>query len=301
MNKLKNSFIVALALVFTLVISCKDLEELNINPNGVDPENADLNLLLPTIITGVGQSVVSLGFGSIAGVMQHTQKDGWSSGHNDYDWDNRSTSWSSYYSILRNNEEYYKKAIDGELEFHQGVALIMKAYTFGLITDLWGDAPFSEALRAEEGSEFFKPVFDSQKDIYVGILGYLDEANTLLSKSTDSYDNVVESQDVLYGGDVTKWRKFANSLALRYYMRLSAKEPAMAEAGIRKIASDPAMYPVITQASDDATVDYIGLSSSDSWPTNMVFSEDPSGAYMRIKLCATLVDAMQNLNDPRLG
>ncbi len=301
MNKLKNSFIVALTLVLTLVISCKDLEELNINPNGVDPENADLNLLMPTVITGVGQSIVSLGFGDIAGVMQHTQKDGWSSGHNDYDWDNASKSWSSFYSILRNNEEFYKKAVEGEFEFHQGVALILKAYTFGLITDLWGDAPFSEALRAEEGSEFFKPVFDSQKDIYVGILGYLDEANLLLSKSNDSYDNIVPSQDVLYGGDVSKWRKFANSLALRYYMRLSAKEPAMAEAGIRKIASDPAMYPVITQASDDATVDYIGLSSSDSWPTNMVFSEDPSGAYMRIKLCATLVDAMQNLNDPRLG
>ena len=237
MNRLKNSFIIALTLVFTLVISCKDLDELNINPNGVDPENADLNLLLPTIITGLGQEIVNLGFGDLAGVMQHTQYDGWSSGHNDFDWDNQSQSWSGYYSILRNCIEFENKAIEGEYEFHQGVALIMKAYAFGMITDLWGDAPFSEALKAEDGSAFFKPKFDDQKDIYTAILADLETANTLLSKSSAEYKNIQPSQDVLYNGDVSKWRKFANSLALSYYMRLSKKEAAMAEQGIKKITS----------------------------------------------------------------
>jgi hypothetical protein len=301
MNKIKNSFIIALTLVFTLVISCKDLDELNINPNGVDPENADLNLIMPTVITSVGQSVLGLGFGNIAGVMQHTQKDGWSGGHNDYDWDNQDHNWSGYYGILRNNDEYYKKAIEGEFVFHQGVALVMKAYTFGMIADLWGDAPYTEALKAEDGSEFFKPVFDPQKDIYVGILADLEEANTLLSGNNDSYSNVSPSQDVLYNGDASKWRKFANSLALRYYMRLSAKESGMAQEGINKITSDSNKYPLITDAADDATIGYVGLSPADSWPTNTVFNPDPSGTYMRIKLCATLVDALQDLNDPRLG
>lgn len=210
MYKIKNSFIIALTIVFTLVISCKDLTELNINPNGVDPENADLNLLLPTIITRVGQNVVSLGFGDIAGVMQHTQYDGWSGGHNDYDWDNQSQSWSDYYGILRNIDEYQKKAIAGEYEFHQGVALIMKAYTYGLITDLWGDAPYTDALKAEQGADYFTPVFDEQKTIYDGILADLETANTLLSKSSSEYSNVNATQDVLFAGDVTKWRKFAN-------------------------------------------------------------------------------------------
>ncbi|MDB4583156.1 SusD/RagB family nutrient-binding outer membrane lipoprotein [Draconibacterium sp.] len=301
MNRLKNSFIIAITLLFTLVISCKDLDELNINPNGVDPENADLNLLMPTIITGVGETVVSLGFGDIAGVMQHTQKDGWSGGHNDYDWDNTSGGWGGLYGILRNNDEYYKKAVEGEYDFHKGVALIMKAYTFGLIADLWGDAPYKEALLAEEGPEYFKPVFDPQKDIYMGILASLDTANMLLSGSSTSYENIVSSQDVLYKGDVSKWRKFANSLALRYYMRLSEKEPGIAQQGISKIATDPDNYPVITAASDDANVGYIGLSPDDSWPSNIAFNPDPSGNYMRTKLCATLVDVLQDLDDPRLG
>ena len=195
MYKIKYRFIIISVLILTFGVSCHDLDELNINPNGVDPATADLNLLMPTIVTGVGRTVVSLGFGNIAGVMQHTQKDGWSSGHNDYDWDNQDQSWSGYYGILRNNDDYYSKAVDGGYEFHQGVALIMEAYTFGLITDLWGDAPYSEALKGEEGAEYFKPVYDSQKDIYMGILASLEAANTLLSKDDASYTNINQVQD----------------------------------------------------------------------------------------------------------
>lgn len=301
MCKRKNSFIIFLTAVFALVTSCEDLDEININPNGVDPQTADLNLLLPTIETGIGQTVVSLGFGNIAGVMQHTQKDGWSSGHNDYDWDNNSNSWSNYYGILRTNNEFYQKALDEGLEFHQGVSLVLKAYTFGLITDLWGDAPYSQALKAESGPEYFKPVYDSQQSIYMGILADLETANTLLSKDNGSYENIVTAQDVLYNGDASKWRKFANSLALRYYMRLSAKDPTMAGAGIGKITANPSQYPLILDTSDDANISYVGNSPSDAWPNNTVFDKSPSGGYMRIKMCATLVDVLKALNDPRLG
>ncbi len=191
--------------------------------------------------------------------------------------------------------------MDGEFKFHEGVGLVIRAYAFGMIADLWGDAPYSEALKAEEGAEFFKPVYDSQKDIYTGILADLENANTLLSQDQNSYENIVPSQDVLYKGDVSKWRKFANSLALRYYMRLSAKDPGTAKDGINKIASDPAKYPLITNADDDANVAFIGTSPSDSWDSNTVFDTSESGRYNRKKLCSTLVEVLQALNDPRLG
>ena len=299
MYRLKNIISIIVIIVLAFFVSCQDLDELNINPNGVDPANADLNLLMPTFLIGTGQQVVSLGVGDIAGVMQHTQKDGWSGGHNDYDWS--SQSWSAYYGNLRNIHEFHKKAVEGEYKFHEGVALIMKACNFGMITDLWGDAPFSEALKAEDGSEFFKPKFDPQKEIYLGILADLESANTLLSQSSSNNSNINSTQDLLYKGDAAKWRKLANSLALRYYMRLSAKESGIAQEGISKIASDPVTYPVITNASEDATLGYIGSSPSDSWPTNTVYDTDPRGSYFRVKMCATLVDAMQELNDPRLG
>lgn len=301
MKNIKNSLVVALAFVFTMVMSCKDLDELNINPNGVDPAVADLNFLLPTTISTLGQTVFGIGFGDIAGVMQHTQKTGWASGHNNYAWNDLSQSWGGYYGILRNNDEFYKKAKADGLEFHEGVARVLRSYTFGLITDLWGDAPYKEALKAEQGADFFKPAFDPQKDIYLGILADLDTANTLLSKSASAYKNIDPKQDILYNGNPEKWRKFANSLALRFYMRLQAKEPALAQEGIKKIVGDPGKYPIIVSANDDANVSFIGSAKENSNPLNTVYDIAPDGSYMRVKMAATLVDALQKYDDPRLA
>lgn len=292
-----NKISSVLVLMALLISSCKNLTEMNVNPNGVDPANASPNLLMATVITSTGGTVLGLGYGDIAGVMQHTQKDGWSSGHNNYDWNDQT--WAGNYSILRNTEEMLKKSKASGLDFQTGVAMIFKAYNFGLIADLWGDAPFSQALKGEQGSAFFQPAFDSQKSIYLGVIALLDSANTLLSKNQSEYKEVNASQDILYSGDITKWRRLANSLALRYYLRISAKEPAIAQAGIEKIATQPANFPLILDAADDACYAFVGLSSADSWPTTTRFSTDQSN-FTRIKMCSTLVKKLENFNDPRL-
>ena len=300
MNQIKSK-ITILVLSLILLVSCHGLEELNDNPNKVGADNVDPNLLVPTVIKGVGISVVSLGFGNIAGVMQHTQKDGWSSGHNAYDWSNDSHSWRSFYSLLSTNKVLMEKAKAENLEFHLGVGLVMKAFIYGLITDLWGDAPNVDALKATDGPEYYDAAFDDQKSIYDGVLADLKTANTLLSKDQGSYFSINDSQDILFEGNVSKWRKFANSLALRYYMRLSAKDPALAEQGIKTILANPQQFPLILDASDDANMAYIGNTSADSWPTNTEFDSDAQGAYFRIKMAKTLVDVLKTLDDPRLG
>lgn len=299
MFSIKRTSIIFLGFMLLGLVSCYDLEEININPNGVDPANAHPNLLMSTVVTSTAQRVVSLGYGDIAGVMQHTQKDGFSSSHNSYDWDD--DNWSSYYSILRNNQELYNKAVELNLEFHQGMALVMKSYVFGLITDLWGDAPYTSALNGEKGGEEnIKPVFDAQSDIYTGILADLETANTLLSKSQNSYSDISPIQDVLYAGDVSKWRKFANSLALRYYMRLSAKTPSVAQQGIEKITGDPSKYPLLTLPNEDASLSYPGNSASDSWPANIVFDGTGGSNFRRLMMCSTLIEKLQALSDPRI-
>src|SRR5690606_13997456 len=115
------------------------------------------------------------------------------------------------------------------------------------------------------------------------------------------YFGIQPAQDILFNGDVAKWRKFANSLALRYYMRLSEKEPGLAEEGINRIVSNPQQYPLITVASDDAVMAYIGNTVNDSWPTNTRFDTSSSGTYMRTKMAETLVEVLKSLDDPRLG
>jgi hypothetical protein len=226
--------------------SCEDLTSVNTNPNGVQPDMVNPNLIMPTVLTEMAKAYVNLGYQDIAGVVQHTQKDAWSSGHNDYDWGGNQ-SWAGYYGLLRDNELLYQRALTMNLEFHQGIALVNKAFLFGLITDLWGDAPYTNALKGELGGVAnILPTYDSQEVIYAGIIADLEKANKLLSKQKSEYSSIVENVDVIYAGDPTKWRKFANSLALRYFMRISGKKADVAKAGIENIIKNlQTFYQVI--------------------------------------------------------
>ena len=294
----KNTAIFVLFL--SVFFSCKDLTDLNVNPNGIQPDAVNPNLIMPTVLSEAAKAYTNLGFQDIAGVVQHTQKDAWFNGHNDYDWGG-DQSWTGYYDLLRNNDLLYQRAVALNMDYQQGVSLVMKSMIFGLITDLWGDAPYTNALKGEQGgAEFITPTYDSQDVIYAGILSDLDKAATLLSKPKSAYSSIIENTDLYYGGDPTKWQKLANSLKLRYLMRISAKQPDVAKAGIEKIRANPAQYPIIDDASADATMAYVGNNSGDAWPSNTVF--DISGSnYRRIKMSSTLVKPMQATNDPRLA
>ncbi|NLR80985.1 SusD/RagB family nutrient-binding outer membrane lipoprotein [Chitinophaga eiseniae] len=301
MKPVNKSILLCLGLLLTALPACKkDLIKLNDNPNGSNPATINPNLVLSTVLTQAGIEIVTLGYQDMAGVMQHTQKDGWTTTHNEYDWAG-TNSWTAYYDILRNNQLVYDRAVTLNNELQQGVSLVMKSMMFGLITDLWGDAPYTQALKGQlGGTDNTLPVYDPQQVIYTGILADLDKANTLLSKSKSEYTNPIDAVDVYYAGDPTKWRKMANSLALRYYMRLSEKLPDVAKAGIEKIAGDPAKYPIITDASEDAAMSFPGNSNADSWPANATYDTDSSG-YRRLKMCNTLVTYLQTRHDPRLG
>lgn len=301
-NKRFRAAKVVVITIATLVLgACKDLGELNINPNGASEEEANPNLIMPTVLTEGAKLYLNLGYQDIAGVVQHTQKDAWAEGHNDYDWGG-DQSWNAYYDVLRNNALLYKRASEENMEFHQGVSLVMRAFMFGLITDLWGDAPYTDALRGDEDDlTYIFPKFDAQETIYTGIIGELEQANGLLSKSSSEYIGIIGNADVYFGGEPAKWRKFANSLLLRYYMRISEKMPEVAKAGVEKIAGNPSQYPIITEAADDATMAFVGNSASDSWPHNLEFDTEAGSNYRRLKMCATLVNQMQALNDPRLA
>ena len=299
MNIRNKKFITFFVLLPALLLSCEDLSETNINKNGITAEAVHPNLVLPTVLTEAAKIYVNLGYQDIAGVVQHTQKDAWFEGHNDYDWAG-GQDWTGYYAVLRNNDLLYQRAVELEMEFHQGLALVMRSFMFGLVADLWGDAPYTSALKGESGVVGdTKPLFDTQEAIYNGVLADLEKANTLLSKSTNDYDGIDKNADVFFKGDPAAWRRFANSLALRYYMRISAKSPAAAKAGVEKIAGNPSQYPIITSNSEDVTMGFPGSSPETSWPASTAF--DPSESnYKRIKMAATLVESLQAKNDPRL-
>lgn len=298
MKFMKTQFKIFLVLLVVVFASCKDLTELNVNPNGVDPSTVNPNLLVTTVVVATAQGNVSYD-NNPAGVMNYVQKSGWSSGLNNYDWISES-SWGGYYGNLRNIKQLYERAGEEGMEFQQGLALVLRALNFAAITDWWGDAPYTAALNAPNGGqEDLFPVFDSQETIYKGIIEDLKKANTLLSKGVDGYTGINKDADVLYNGDPMKWRKMANSLALRYYMRVSTKLPEYSKAGIQEIVSNSGTYPIFTSNDDDAAMDFIGSSNNDSWPSNTTFDNSQSN-FSRIQLCAGFRDVLVGFNDPRL-
>jgi len=280
-----------LAIGLLLATACDDqLTEMNINPNGIDPSDANPNLLMPAVLAPAAQQYLELGFNNMAGAVQHTQKNGWYSAHNHYDW--AATDWSSWYGILRTNALLESRSEEMGLDFFTGVALTMKSFIFGNITDIWGDAPYTNAVKGDQGGEEFEyPAFDSQEVIYDGIIADLSRAADLFASADASVVNT--SADLYFGGDADQWERFANSLLLRYYMRISEKKPQVAQSGIEAIYNS-GMY--FQSADQDATLDYTG-GANDVWPSQLTDVDD----FTRWQACQTLIDQLVGTSDPRIS
>lgn len=292
MKRLQFIYKIVFGLSLLFAVSCaKDLDKANENPNGVDPANANPNLLMAGVQSGFASSYLSLGYGKISGVVQHMQEDGWYSGYNSYDWGEED--WTGYYGLLRNNEFMYQRAVALENKFHEGVALTMRGFIFGTITDLWGDAPYTEALKGDQ--DLLYPAYDNQETIYKGVLEDLKAAAAVFAATGDNGSYYASGYDIFFDGDVEKWQKFTNSLILRYSMRLSEKLSDVAKSNIESVYSS-GIY--IKDPSEEAAMNFDGIPSGSAWPTNT--ENDPSESnWRRRKPCQTLIATLNAYNDPR--
>lgn len=138
MNKLKFR-ISALIMILTLGImsSCYDLTDVNQNPNAINAEDGNVNLLMPSVLGPSARNYLSMGLNNMAGAVQFVQLSGWGGGTNAFAWD--AEGWEGYYDILRTNELLIKNANTQGFKFHEGVGLTMRAFLFGQIADLWGE------------------------------------------------------------------------------------------------------------------------------------------------------------------
>ena len=176
---------------------------------------------------------------------------------------------------------------------------IVNAFTTARTTDLWGDMPYSEAFTARQstGVNLF-PKFDTQESVYDAILKDLKDASDALRSLTVIHP-ALATQDLLLKGDLTGWRRFANSLRLRLAMRLSEVAPAKARAIVLEILADPAGYPLVEADTQDV-----------AWFMNPTWTFDHNSLGNRSRATSELpnkvwapqvmLDMMVATNDPRL-
>ena len=126
--------------------------------------------------------------------------------------------WETFYTklLLNTNELMLLTENDPESVNKYSLARIWKVFIFHKITDVWGDVPYSEALRAYGEDKILKPVYDKQEDIYADMLNELKEAVAAIDADKLTFS---EDADILFHGDLDKWIKFANSLRLRLAIR----------------------------------------------------------------------------------
>lgn len=150
--------------------------------------------------------------------------------------------WNNYYRTLINirlMDKLIAESTEGpeRLKNVQLMTNILKAYKTFRITDLYGDIPYTDAGRANEGSQYYANKYDSQKDIYESLLNELKAAVSELS--TDANQINMGSSEQLFNNDIVKWKKFANSLRLRYALRMYEVNPSVATTHITEALALP--------------------------------------------------------------
>jgi hypothetical protein len=171
--------------------------------------------------------------------------------------------WNGWYPQITNFKDMYKIASDPASlnKSYQGIALILQVWTYSLLTDTYGDIPYSEANSGKDGVT--EPAYDKQKDIYLDMFKKLEEANIALSAG----ESIVATEDPVFKGDAAKWRKFGNSLYLRLLLRVSGKSETAAQATAKikeMVDTNPAQYPIIFTNDDAAKILWNGTNSSTS-------------------------------------
>ena len=209
--------------------------------------------------------------------------------------------WTSFYTQSLKNiiDAQYRTAEDAEKVNINSVLRIYRVYLMSIITDTYGDAPFSEAgLGFLEGK--FNPKYDKQEDIYNSFFLELEDAVNKIDPTKDKVTG-----DLIYAGDVTKWQQLANSLRLRFAMRISNVNPTKAQTEFENALA--ANGGVITDASSDALIKYMTIAFSFGQEaysdyrgnslSQLLFGNDPANnpSY----LCSTFFNQLRQSGDPR--
>ena len=209
--------------------------------------------------------------------------------------------WTSFYTQSLKNiiDAQYRTAEDAEKVNINSVLRIYRVYLMSIITDTYGDAPFSEAgLGFLEGK--FNPKYDKQEDIYNTFFLELEDAVNKIDPTKDKVTG-----DLIYAGDVTKWQQLANSLRLRFAMRISNVNPTKAQTEFENALA--ANGGVITDASSDALIKYMTIAFSFGQEaysdyrgnslSQLLFGNDPANnpSY----LCSTFFNQLRQSGDPR--
>ncbi|RVT75284.1 SusD/RagB family nutrient-binding outer membrane lipoprotein [Flavobacterium sufflavum] len=297
---MKNNIVKFLAIVFLFQITgcTSDFNEVNSNPNTLTSDQLDATMAGPAfanaLYKGTGNASWSLpgddyGTYGLATALHsmmfaHYMAPGWAAatdanGVND-GW--RSRGWLRFYTLAVPSLLNTYKAAEGNVEA-TAILDIWKVYMFHRFTDEWGPVPYSQA-----GIGGKSVAYDSQEAMYTDFFKLLEAANTTLSSTTVTTVAVFKDYDAIYGGNVQKWRKFANSLRLRLALRISDIDASKA-----KVQAEAAVNAGVMQSNGDSAYYKVTKDTYNNFVDIMKYW----GFYMT----ADMESMLKGYNDPRMA
>lgn len=278
---------IAAALVLVLFFSsCKKFEDFQENPN--NPTVADPSLLLPDIeLTAFSE--ISSDAALASRYLVYTQS---SSNAQYYGWQRYSMNYGDITQVVKMEQEAARL---GKLNYRY-IGKFLTAYYILDMTQRFGDIPYSQMMQSMMNNTYdsasTQPVYDAQEDVYSRALNELKIASDSLSA-----DQVAVSGDLIYDGDIDKWKKLINSYTLRVLMSLSEKESNTVlniRQRFNEIISNPGKYPLFASNADNGQLPYYNITG------NQYPFYNSNSMKTDFYLDSSFVDILQELKDPRL-
>lgn len=220
-------------------ISCNDFLDSNIDPDRADANLLSPNYIFPGAVTG-SHAIQARNLNAFASVQMNIlagnsysfgtpfiddYTPNVTTGYNATIWDTMFRNVTNFQTIID-----YKDAT-GQYNKYKAMSLIMKAYYVQILTDLYGDIPYTEAFKREQN---LSPKYDKGEDVYKASIADLESAVQLMNSSTGTNPG---SADIVFAGDAAKWTSFANAVKLRYLVRMSNVTGEMATYRDQKLAT----------------------------------------------------------------
>ncbi len=289
----------ALAIVVVVTTACtKNLKELNVDPK--NPSTAPSYAFFTNAERSLGGALTSanVNLNIFRLIVQHWQETQYPE-ESQYDLGTREINdniWNALYRDVIRDLREAKTLIPADVlnvdktpnvnkqKNQIAIAEVLEIYTWYYLVTTYGNIPYSEAMDIDKPF----PVYDDAKTVYYDLLTRLDAAIANFNVSADGFGGA----DIIYGGNVTLWKKFANSLKLKMGITIADDDNAKAKTTVEAAVTGG----VFTSNTDNAELAFVGAPPN----TNPIWVDLVQSGRDDFVAASTLVNQLKAFNDPRI-
>ncbi len=293
---MKTIIKIALATAIGFAVGCTHkFEEYNTDPNRIELGDIEPINLMEEMLFKAADGYLYRTYRINGEFMQYTVMTGTTDQFHRYivPANDHQGAWNHLSRWAAHADHMYDLAVEREDANSMAIGLTLRAMFMCDLTSVYGDVPFTEAFQGRDGIK--QPIFDTQEQIFTQIIADLKQANLSynINKSL-----TIPTKDLLFGGNITKWRKFTNSVLVRVAMRIANIQPEVTKQILGEIVADPATYPLMETIDDQPIFRFTGEA-----PNVNRFGSTSNTAFTGINRQAAehIISLMDASEDPRLG